>query len=151
MNARIRKINESLMEACRRGLKDAVLLLLSRDADVNAQDMNGCTPLQEACHQGHADIVRLLLDHGANVNGWDDFGLTPLHYACVKGHTETVRALLEREIYPGVLSDILNSQLDPSSHEPPFHPEIVDMLRGYVPRGMEEDCAEGSRTPGPVR
>ena len=139
----MKKIEESLMEACHRGLKDAVSFLLSRDVDVNAQGLNGCTPLHEACRGGHVDIARLLLNAGAVVDGRDHLGLAPLHYACVKGHVETVRVLLEQEMDPEVVSDALRSQLDPSLNEPPFRPEIVDMLRGYVPKGAEEEPQPG--------
>jgi len=126
------------MEACSRGLKDAVLFLLSRGVDVNVQGLNGCTPLHEACRGGHADVVRLLLNAGAVVDGRDHLGLAPLHYACVKGHTDTVRALLEQEIDPEVVGEALRGHPDPLLDEPPFRPEIVDMLRGYVPKGAEE-------------
>jgi len=140
----MKKIEESLMEACSRGLKDAVLFLLSRDVDVNVRGPKGCTPLHEACRAGHTDIVRLLLNAGAVVDGRDDSCLAPLHYACVKGHTETVRVLLEQEeMDPEVVSDALREDSDPFLDEPPFRPEIVDMLREYVPKGAEEEPRPG--------
>ncbi|MBN3316113.1 KANK2 protein, partial [Atractosteus spatula] len=51
----------ALMLAVSHGRIDMVRLLLSCDADVNAQDDDGSTALMCACEHGHADIARLLL------------------------------------------------------------------------------------------
>ena len=41
-------------------------MLLNAGAHVNAQDINGDTPLHNACLCGHKDIIQLLLSHGAD-------------------------------------------------------------------------------------
>lgn len=56
-----------LVAASRGGHGEIVELLLSKDADVNAQGEYG-NALQAALQEGHAEIVRLLLSKGANVN-----------------------------------------------------------------------------------
>ena len=56
----------------------ARLLLLAGSCagvDVNAQDLNGATPL----HYALPKIVQLLLDHGANAHAVDNQGRVPLH------------------------------------------------------------------------
>jgi ankyrin repeat protein len=61
----------------------ARLLLMGTRAgscmDVNAQDLNGETPLHRASYNRRPKIVQLLLDHGANAHTKDNQGRSPLH------------------------------------------------------------------------
>jgi ankyrin repeat protein len=66
-----------------KGHLHVVDLLLSSNADVNAQNHNehwGTTPLHAAAHANQTAIAQLLIDHGANVNAQDLSGKTPLHH-----------------------------------------------------------------------
>jgi ankyrin repeat protein len=67
----------------------SVRRLLSRSADVNAQDRHGITALIIASDRGHLDIVHLLLDKGADVHARsedvDNDGLTALVCAAYGG------------------------------------------------------------------
>lgn len=63
------------------GRSDIVSLLLAAQADVNAAEMNGRTPLYVAVLHGHIDLAAKLLSHGAAVNRPDKDGLGPLHMA----------------------------------------------------------------------
>ena len=47
------------------GHKDVVELLIAKDADVNAKNRKGKTPLSLANEKGHKEIVELLRTHGA--------------------------------------------------------------------------------------
>jgi hypothetical protein len=58
--------------------KEAVELLLSYHANVNARDGFGYTPLHMAIMSQSTDIVQLLLDNGADVNARAKNGDTPL-------------------------------------------------------------------------
>jgi ankyrin repeat protein len=87
-------------------------LLLASQADVNARDANGVTPLHDAVYMGQREMTELLLANHADVNainatGWkyekrNDFeresgweaGWTPLHDAAFKGHKEIAALLL---------------------------------------------------------
>lgn len=89
-----------LYEACERGLKAIVLLLLKEDVDVNHR-CHEKTPLFVACKYGHIEIVKLLLEHkedklyineGKERNFANEY--TPLYVACEKGHTKIVSLLL---------------------------------------------------------
>jgi ankyrin repeat protein/O-glycosyl hydrolase/predicted glycoside hydrolase/deacetylase ChbG (UPF0249 family) len=74
--------------------------LIKAGAVLEAQDINGRTPLHWAAMQGAmidmsiSDfIVRALLEAGANANAVDKLGRTPLHYAAEQGFDPIVAAL----------------------------------------------------------
>ena len=75
---------------------EAARLLLEHDAEVDAKNKTGRTPLHLASLDGYTEAVRLLLDHGANPDAKNTWGWTPLHMATSLGRTETVRLLLDR-------------------------------------------------------
>lgn len=54
-----------MIKAAHEGHKDAVELLLSRGADVNAEDEEGNTALSRAMENGYKDLAELLLKNGA--------------------------------------------------------------------------------------
>jgi ankyrin repeat protein len=65
------------------------------EANVNAANNNGDTPLHEAALNGHKDVANLLLAHKADVNARNHKGDTPLHAATVSGHDEVAELLRE--------------------------------------------------------
>ena len=72
--------------------------LIEYDADIDARDRNGWTPLGWASGGHHfkdGSVLRLLLERGADVNARADDGFTPLHRASEYGALEVVRLLLE--------------------------------------------------------
>ncbi|GLH13959.1 Ankyrin repeat and KH domain-containing protein mask [Gryllus bimaculatus] len=64
------------------------------EADVNAKDNKGATPLHKACTAGHVECVRELTRRGADVNAKNSNEWTPLHIASKGGHVECVQELL---------------------------------------------------------
>ncbi len=50
--------------AAQQGSKEVVELLLANQADVNAKDSGGYTPLQWAIKRGHPDVAESLRKHG---------------------------------------------------------------------------------------
>lgn len=70
-------------------------LLLDAEAQVNAAEKNGFTPLCAAAAQGHFQCLELLLASDADVNHAADGGQTPLYLACKNGNTDCIKLLLE--------------------------------------------------------
>jgi ankyrin repeat protein len=89
---------QNLLDACRDGDLDRVILLLQRhDIDVNGKCRFGCTALHWACCNGRTAVVHLLLQRDdIHVNAQDRAGWTPLHEACRNGRTAVVHLLLQR-------------------------------------------------------
>ncbi len=83
-----------LHEASSEGRTEIVQLLLAHDANPNATNKDGETPLHWAVRKGHAEIVKLLLDHKANPNAADEKQHTPLHEAAFHGQKEIAELLL---------------------------------------------------------
>jgi ankyrin repeat protein len=59
--------NTLLMLAAYNGQKDAVELLLSKNADTNVLNGRGQSPIAGAVFKGYDEIVKLLVDGGADV------------------------------------------------------------------------------------
>ena len=78
---------------------EAVQKLIEYDANIDARDEDGWTPLSWASRGPYfkdGSVIRLLLERGADVNSRaDDDGFTPLHRASSYGSLEVVRLLLE--------------------------------------------------------
>jgi len=78
---------------------EVVRKLIEYDADIDARDEYGWTPLywaSKGLYFKDGSVLRLLLEHGADVNARDnDDGFTPLHKASSYGALEIVRLLLE--------------------------------------------------------
>eukprot|EP01043_Picozoa_sp_COSAG02_P035194 COSAG02_NODE_2505_length_8656_cov_6.225950_4_plen_446_part_00 len=83
INARSKEGQTALHFAVVWECADHVQLLLEAEADVDAANEFGATPLHWACERGAHDVMRVLLDHSppANAELVDDCGRTPLHVA----------------------------------------------------------------------
>ncbi len=83
-------------------------LLLARDADVNAKNHLGITPLHWACERGNVKYVNILLDQGANINATcERLGSsmqTPLCLACQhkQNREEIIKILIDRGADPNL-------------------------------------------------
>ena len=84
-----------LMYACWVGNLDAVKHLISKGADVNAQDMGGATALHLAAWKGNTPIALYLLQNGASGNTMSKEGLTPLDIAKMKGNEDIATAIIK--------------------------------------------------------
>lgn len=81
--------------AAREGHTEAVGLLISSGADLNAKGPKGWTPLFLALSKGSGDLIAMLLAQGADANvRCGTWGETPLRHAAHEGLTNMVRPLL---------------------------------------------------------
>ena len=80
------------------GNLEIVRKLIEYDADISAEDREGCTALfiaSNGLHLKDLGVIRLLVERGADVNARAKDGSTPLHEASSHGALEVVRLLLE--------------------------------------------------------
>ena len=71
----------SLIEAVKRGDREAVRELLRGKPDVNVAQADGTTALHWAVRANDAETVKALLKAGANANAANAYGMTPLFLA----------------------------------------------------------------------
>jgi ankyrin repeat protein len=71
-----------------------VVLLVSKNADVNSQSKFKWTPLMQACTRGHLSVCSLLIAAGANLDLTNSDGSTALEIATSKGNQAIVNLLL---------------------------------------------------------
>lgn len=69
--------------------------LLEFDADTDAENKRGGTPLHTSGVAGTTDIAKLLIDAGAGISLVDSYGRTPLMMAAGGGHGELVDLLIQ--------------------------------------------------------
>ena len=74
---------------------EIVKALLEHNADVDACDEDGESPLLIACEIGNLAFAQLLIAHEARVNLCNYEGYSPLWIACFNGHSSIVDCLLE--------------------------------------------------------
>jgi ankyrin repeat protein len=87
------KDNTPLHTAARKGNREIAELLITKGADLNAQNSYGYTPLHIAALGGEKEIVALLLAAGADVTARDRFNRTCMNYALKKGVEDVVNIL----------------------------------------------------------
>ncbi len=84
-----------LIDAVRRGDRNAVRELLRNHVDVNVAQPDGSTALLLAADRNDPELVDLLIKAGANVNARNDYGATPLYAASAGGNIEILEILLD--------------------------------------------------------
>jgi len=82
------------LKAIKKGDIERIKKLISQDADVNAKDNRGMTPLHKAAYYGQREVAKVLIAKGANVNETDTAGQTPLHIAANFGEKWVPELLL---------------------------------------------------------
>src|SRR5262245_57642315 len=85
----------SIIDAAKRGDREAVRAFLKQGVDANAAEGDGTTALHWAARSGDADLVQMLLYAGANPKATTRLGgYTPLMMAAQAGHPTAVAALI---------------------------------------------------------
>lgn len=71
------------------------------EADVNATDLTGHTPLHRAMDADQPEIFAILIDAGADVNAADIWGQSLTDYAIANGHVESAIAIINKRAADG--------------------------------------------------
>ena len=87
----------TLIEAVKKGDRDAAAGLLAGGADIHQQDEHGWTALNWAAGRGDVEAVRVLLEQGADTTRVGRDQRTPYMIALAGGHAEAARLLREAE------------------------------------------------------
>lgn len=74
---------------------DCLSVLMHYNANINAHDDDGNTPLHNLCNKGEKSAIDYLLSNGAMINSQNNEGNTPLHIITQKINTTTVQSLKE--------------------------------------------------------
>jgi len=80
------------------GVTALVLSGCGADADIDAKDIAGLTPLYVAAGDNSLDVARLLIDSGADIETKTNEGSTPLHGAAVENSLDVARLLIEHGV-----------------------------------------------------
>jgi ankyrin repeat protein len=84
-----------LVDAAKKGDREAVRSLLRQNVDVNAPQPDGATAIAWAANRNDLETADLLIAAGADVNAANDYGVTPLLLACSEGSGAMVEKLLK--------------------------------------------------------
>ncbi|KAJ3300308.1 Glycerophosphocholine phosphodiesterase [Borealophlyctis nickersoniae] len=126
--------------ACTYGHAKVVEVLLRKGANVDAENMDGETPLHVAARNGHVDCVKLLLGLSGNPVTWKKANVeatdrtlrrTPIFVAAIDGHVECVKALLEGG---AIVNRVGMAGFNPHEYAVLYgHQEVAALLRPHVP------------------
>ncbi|KZL88337.1 heat shock protein sti1, partial [Colletotrichum incanum] len=112
--------------ASRNGHEDVVKTLLSRGADVRAEESFRETPLHEASRSGYAGIVSVLIENGAVVDAPNQDLGTSLHIASRRGCEAAIRVLLDSGANPATKDAVGDTPLHDAARG--GHEGVVMML-----------------------
>uniref|UniRef100_A0A0G4FRW2 Uncharacterized protein n=1 Tax=Chromera velia CCMP2878 TaxID=1169474 RepID=A0A0G4FRW2_9ALVE len=112
--------------------------LISRGANVKAEDSKKYTPLHIAAAEGLTDVMVSLLSHGADVNAKITPGDTALHRASYKGPQGAAELLLDRGAHVDERSNSnrtpLHGTLAPRERHLADHSDVAQLL---ISRGAD--------------
>lgn len=123
---------------------NVALLLLDRNADVNALDNDHTTPLHLASSHGILEAARLLLERGATVDAKNVHGQTPLHLVsqCADfchENSEVARLLLEIGMDANVRDNRLAAPLHFAYSHGNLETALVLLDHGAEPNAQNAD------------
>ncbi|MCK5895049.1 MAG: ankyrin repeat domain-containing protein [Endozoicomonadaceae bacterium] len=91
-------IDSLFTRACECGNVELVNSLLSRNIpNINAYDIQRCSPIGLACLSGSTEIVGMLLEKGVSINSVDGNLVAPLFKVCIGQNTKIIEYLLMKK------------------------------------------------------
>ena len=128
----------SLGIACLLGLRQVAEIFIDEGDDVNAEPIEGPTPLEAAAGQGHFEVVQMLLDKGASIDTEYRVG-NALYEASYQRHHRVVQLLLDRGADINARSAYYGNALKAASYRGDI--QVVQLL---IDRGADVN-AQGGR------
>ena len=119
-------LNRDLIRAAEEGDTPAVLKHLSQEANVNARDERGRTPVMAATHGNHVETVRALIESGADINIRDNRLDNPFLYAGAEGLLDILRLTIDANADTRLTNRFGGTALIPAAER--GHVEIVQEL-----------------------
>ncbi len=129
-----------LIQAVKNGDAIAVRDLLGREADVNARQGDGATPLHWAAHLNDLEAADLLIRAGAAVDAANDLGVTPLWVATTTGSAAMVAKLLAARADPDIAPETGGTPLMIAARQ-----GNVAALRSLLGHGADVNAREGAQ------
>ena len=90
--------------------------LISNNAEIDAVDDYGYTPLLKASCHGNGVVVKILLDKGANINHQSVDNRTALHLAIIYNQMKIVKILVEKGADQTLRDNMNLSAIDLAAH-----------------------------------
>jgi ankyrin repeat protein len=118
--------DDPIIEAAKKGDREALQALLRQGADVNARAGDGATALLWAAYKDDLASAELLVRAGADVNAANDLGATPVWAASRNGNAAMARLLLDAKADPDIPLLLGETPLITASRS--GSAEIVEML-----------------------
>ena len=115
-----------LVDAAKRGDKDAIRSLVQKKTDVNAAEPDGTTALHWAAYRDDLESADLLLKAGAKANAANDLGATPLWNASQNGSVAMVKRLLDAGANPNLALIAGETPLMVAARS--GYPDVVELL-----------------------
>lgn len=122
------EVDNGLIRAAINGNAGCVSLLLDWNADCDAEDMDGDTPLMLAACNNHVSVVQQLLRAGCSVNATSDRRRTALHMAAWVGNVSICKILLQAGADPNIKEMYGDTALMLAAHR---SPEVASILAKY--------------------
>lgn len=109
--------------------KSILNALISHGANIDAEDIDGHSPLHDAIHNSNRRAYELLVAKGANVNSNTKTHFTPLHLAAAQDATTAARTLLEAGANPALCDSKGLTPIDYARRN--RHPVMVRLLTNF--------------------
>ena len=106
---------QAIHVAAQHGQVEALQLLLERGVSVEAQDLEGMTPLFYAAHGGQLEALQYLVTAGANPSHLEGQGRSALYWAANVGQIEVLKLLLQLGCDPNIPTRLGRSALSKAS------------------------------------
>jgi ankyrin repeat protein len=133
-----------IIEAARKGDREALRSLIQQGADVNERAGDGATALLWAAYKDDVEGAQMLIRAGADVNAANDLGATPLWAAARNANPVMARLLLDAKAEPDIALLLGETPLVTAARS--GSPEITEML---LAAGAEVN-ARGARGQTPL-